>query len=151
MAFRHWPGPAAWGTLRAMTQAFVEPRPSLVTLAHVVYALHALSLGIGAFSAASVVGSFLLGWPSLLAVIINYVKRSEARGTWLESHFAWQIRTFWYALAWVVLVAIVSGPLMLVLIGFGTWMLGMFVLGIWAIIRIASGWLRLRDRQPVAG
>jgi uncharacterized membrane protein len=132
-----------------MTQALVEPRPSLVTLANVVYALHALSLGIGAFSAASVVGSFLLGWPSLLAVILNYVKRGEARGTWLESHFAWQIRTFWYALAWVIVVAIVSGPLMLVLIGFGTWALGMFVLGIWAIVRVARGWLRLRDREPI--
>jgi uncharacterized membrane protein len=132
-----------------MTQALVEPRPSLVTLANVVYALHALSLGIGAFSAASVVGSFLLGWPSLLAVILNSVKRGEARGTWLESHFAWQIRTFWYALAWVIVVAIVSGPLMLVLIGFGTWALGMFVLGIWAIVRVARGWLRLRDREPI--
>jgi uncharacterized membrane protein len=132
-----------------MTQALVEPRPSLVTLAHAVYALHAISLAIGAFGAATVVGSFLLGWPSLLAVILNYVKRSEARGTWLESHFGWQIRTFWYALAWVALVALFSLPLMLVLIGFGTWALGMFVLGIWAIVRIAQGWLRLRDREPV--
>jgi uncharacterized membrane protein len=132
-----------------MTQAFVEPRPSLVTLTHVVYALHAVSLAIGAFTAASVVGSFLLGWPSLLGVILNYIYRGDARATWLESHFRWQIRTFWYALAWVALVAIVSGPLMLVLIGFGTWMLGMFVLGIWAVIRIARGWLRLRDREPI--
>jgi uncharacterized membrane protein len=45
-----------------------------------------------------VLGSFLFGWPSIIAVIINYVKRSEARGTWLESHFDWQIRTFWFAL-----------------------------------------------------
>jgi len=126
-----------------------QPAPSLVTVAHIVYALHAVSLAIGAFSAASVVGAFLFGWPSLFAVVINYVKRSETRGTWLESHFRWQIRTFWYALLWSALVAVVSLPLTLVLIGFGTWILGMFVLGIWAVVRIAQGWMRLRDSQPI--
>ncbi len=78
----------------------VVPAPSLVTVAHLVYALHTLSLVIGAFGAATVVGAFVFGWPSIIAVIINYVKRGEARGTWLESHFRWQIRTFWYALLW---------------------------------------------------
>lgn len=126
-----------------------QPAPSLVTVAHIVYALHAVSLAIGAFSAASVVGAFLFGWPSLFAVIINYVKRDETRGTWLESHFRWQIRTFWFAALWALMVGVVSLPLALVLIGFGTWVLGMFLLGIWAVIRIARGWLRLRDRQPI--
>ena len=78
---------------------------SLVRLTHIVYALHALGLALGAFGAASVLGSFLFGWPSIIAVIINYVKRGDVRGTWLESHFTWQIRTFWFALAWAVLVA----------------------------------------------
>jgi uncharacterized membrane protein len=84
------------------------PATQLVTLTNVVYALHAVSLVIGAFGAATVVGSFLLGWPSIIGVIINYVKRGEARGSYLESHFRWQIRTFWYALLWVVLAALVS-------------------------------------------
>jgi uncharacterized membrane protein len=75
--------------------AWVSPDRGLVTVTHVVYALHALSLVIGAFDAAGIVGAFLFGWPSIIAVIINYVKRGEAKGTWLESHFAWQIRTFW--------------------------------------------------------
>jgi uncharacterized membrane protein len=127
----------------------VEANPSLVRTTHIVYALHALGLVIGAFGAASVVGSFLFGWPSIIAVIINYVKRGEARGTWLESHFTWQIRTFWYALLWAVIVALVSAPLTLVVIGFGTWVLGMAVLGLWAIYRIARGWMRLNDRQPM--
>ena len=81
------------------------PSPSLVTLTHVVYGLHALSLVIGAFGAATIIGAFLFGWPSLIAVVISYVKRGDARGTWLESHFAWAIRTFWFALAWALLVA----------------------------------------------
>jgi uncharacterized membrane protein len=127
----------------------IEAQPSLVRLTHIVYGLHALGLVLGAFGAASVVGSFLLGWPSLIAVVLNYIKRDEARGTWLESHFTWQIRTFWFAALWALIVAVVSVPLMLVLIGLGTWALGMLMLGVWAIYRIARGWLRLNAHQPM--
>ena len=132
-----------------MKPVIVEAQSSLVRITHLVYALHALGLALGAFGAASVLGSFLFGWPSIIAVIINYVKRSEARGTWLESHFTWQIRTFWFALAWAALVALVSIPLAVILVGIGTWIAGMFLLGVWAIYRIARGWLRLNDHQPM--
>ncbi len=127
----------------------LDAPPSLVNIAHIVYALHALGLALGAFGAASVLGSFLFGWPSIIAVILNYVKRSEARGTWLESHFDWQIRTFWWALLWALIVAAVSAVLAIVIIGFATWAVGMFALGVWAIYRVARGWLRLKDRQPM--
>ncbi len=120
----------------------------LQRILHVCYGLHALGLALGAFGAASVVGSFLFGWPSIIAVILTYVKRGEARGTWLESHFSWQIRTFWFAALWALVVALVSGPLMLVIVGFGTWVLGMMVLGAWAVYRIGRGWLRLNNNQP---
>jgi uncharacterized membrane protein len=131
------------------TVTTVESTPSLVRVTHIVYALHALGIVIGAFGAASVVGSFLFGWPSIIAVIINYVKRGDARGTWLESHFSWQIRTFWWALAWALIVALISAPLTLVIVGFGTWVVGMFLLGLWAVYRIARGWLRLNSHQPM--
>ncbi len=134
------------------TAAYVsyrEPEPSLVTVTQVTYALHALGLAIGAFGAASVVGSFLFGWPSIIAVIINYVKRNEARGTWLESHFTWQIRTFWFALIWALLVGFFGAVLAIVLVGFAIWWIGFGVLGIWAIYRVARGWLRLQDRRIV--
>jgi uncharacterized membrane protein len=127
----------------------LAPASSLVTLTHVVYALHAVSLVIGAFGAATVIGAFLFGWPSIIGVIINYVKRDEARGTFLESHFKWQIRTFWYALLWAVVAFLVSLPLMVVLIGFLTWPVLMFALGVWAIYRIARGWLALRDGKAM--
>jgi uncharacterized membrane protein len=127
----------------------LEPDPSLVTLTHVTYALHALGLAIGAFGASTVVGAFVFGWPSIIAVIVNYVKKGDARGTWLESHFRWQIRTFWFALAWVALVALVGGALTIVLVGFAILWVGLFVLGLWAIYRIARGWLALRDRRPM--
>ncbi len=127
----------------------IEADASLVRITHLVYALHALGLALGAFGAATVVGSFLLGWPSLVAVVLNYAKRGQARGTWLESHFDWQIRTFWLALAWAVLVGLVSLPLTLIVVGFGTWVVGMALLGVWAIYRIARGWMRLNAHQSL--
>jgi uncharacterized membrane protein len=123
---------------------------SLITTLHITYALHAIGLAIGAFGAASVVGSFIFGWPSIIAVIVNYVKRGDARGTWLESHFAWQIRTFWWAVLWSIVVFLLGLPLTLVIVGFGIWAVGFFILGIWAVYRIAVGWMRLNDRRAVA-
>ena len=122
---------------------------SLLRTTHIVYALHAIGLVLGAFGAASVLGSFLFGWPSIIAVIVNYVKRGDARGTWLESHFSWQIRTFWYALLWAIVIALISIPLAVIVVGVATWVAGMFALGVWAIYRIARGWLRLNNRQPM--
>ena len=125
------------------------PADSLVTITHVVYALHTLSLVIGAIGAASIIGAFVFGWPSIIAVIINYVKRNEARGTYLDSHFSWQIRTFWWALLIACIIAVLGVTLAIVLIGFAIWIIGFFVLGIWAIYRIARGWLALMDRRPM--
>ena len=122
---------------------------SLITTLQLTYALHAIGLAIGAFGAASVVGSFIFGWPSIIAVIINYVKRGDARGTWLDSHFSWQIRTFWFAMLWSLLVFLIGLPLTLVIVGFGIWAIGFFILGIWAIYRIVVGWTRLTSRRPV--
>lgn len=136
--------------MNATSAVYREPVPSLVTISNVTYALHALGLALGAFGAASVIGSFVFGWPSIIAVILNYVKRDEARGTWLESHFTWQIRTFWFAMLWAVVVLAVGLPFTIVLIGFAMWAVGFFLLGIWAIYRIARGWMALRDGREVA-
>jgi len=127
--------------------AVVEPRPSLVTLTHVIYGLHAASLLIGIMGAATVVGAFLFGWPSILAVILNYVNRGEVRETWLESHFRWQIRTFWFGLLWVML----CGVFIVATFGIGfliAW-IPLGIVGLWFIYRIAKGWLRLVDRRPM--
>jgi uncharacterized membrane protein len=135
-----------------MTEAQVvrDPDPSLITTLHVTYALHAIGLAIGAFGASTIVGSFIFGWPSIIAVIVNYVRRNEARGTWLESHFDWQIRTFWIAVGISIIVGILGALLAIVIIGLGIWLIGFFVLGVWAIYRIAKGWIALRDRRVVA-
>jgi uncharacterized membrane protein len=127
----------------------VEANPSLVRTTHITYALHAVGLALGIFGASTIVGAFL-GLPSVAALIINYVKRGDVRGTWLESHFTWQIRTFWWVLAWAVAIVLVSAPLVLLLgLGLVTGWVGLAVLGLWAIYRIARGWMRLNDRQPM--
>ena len=120
---------------------------SLLTWTHAIYGLHAFSLLTGIIGAATVVGAFLTGWPSIVAVILNYLKRSETRGTWLESHFRWQIRTFWFGLLWVSLCVL----FVVVTLGVGlivAWVPFLLV-GLWFVYRIVRGWLTLRDRLPM--
>jgi uncharacterized membrane protein len=122
---------------------------SLITYTHTIYALHALSVLIGISTAVTVVGSFVMGIPSIVAVIMNYARRRATYGTVLESHFRWQIRTFWFALLWAVIIWAVSLPLFLVLIGFPIFWVSFAALEIWIIYRVARGWLALRDRRPM--
>ena len=120
---------------------------SLINWTQVIYGLHAFSLLTGVIGAATVVGAFLTGWPSIIAVILNYVKRSEVRGTWLDSHFRWQIRTFWFGLLWVGLCALfVIGTL-----GIGiliAW-LPLLVVSVWFVYRVVRGWLALKERRQM--
>ena len=122
---------------------------SLITYTHVIYALHALSVLIGLTTLHTVVLSFVGGLPSIVAVIMNYARRSATHGTFLESHFRWQIRTFWYALLWCVLLYLVALPLMIVLIGIPLFFGGWIALGIWIAYRVVRGWLALKDRRPM--
>ncbi len=123
------------------------PASPLVGWTELIYGLHAFSLLTGIIGAATVVGAFLTGWPSIIAVILNYVKRSEVRGTWLESHFRWQIRTFWFGLLWVSLCII------FIVVTFGIGILFVWLpiglVGLWFIYRVARGWIALRDRRPM--
>ena len=124
-----------------------RPSGHLVNWTQAIYALHAFSLLTGILGAATIVGAFLTGWPSIIAVILNYVKRSDVRGTWLESHFRWQIRTFWFGLLWVSL----CGLFILITFGIGlivAWLPLMFV-GFWFVYRVIRGWLALRDGRPM--
>lgn len=124
-----------------------QPGGPLFTWTQAIYALHALSLLTGILGAATIVGSFLIGWPSIIAVILNYVKRSEVRGTWLESHFRWQIRTFWYGLLWVSLCII----FVVMTFGIGliiVW-LPIAIVSLWFVYRIVRGWLALREGRAM--
>jgi uncharacterized membrane protein len=123
----------------------LEPQDSLVMLTHVIYGLHALTVVTGLMTPAFIVTAFITGWPSLLAVVLNYVKRDEARGTFLESHFRWQIRTFWFALLWVL----VSLLLAFTLFGIPLAVVLAAVAGVWVLYRVVRGWLNLNERKAL--
>lgn len=104
-----------------------EQIKSLRTLVQVVYVLYALS--------------YVAGITAIVGIIINYVKRDDAAGTWLESHFRWQIRTFWFGLLW----AVIGVATIVILIGVAI----LFANFCWIIYRIVKGWLNLNDNKPM--
>lgn len=110
-----------------LTPGSEEKLASLKTLTTVIYGLYALSL--------------VFGVTAIVAIVLNYIKREDAQGTWLESHFIWQIRTFWWSVVWFVVGAITW----LILIGWAVWGVAL----IWFIYRIAKGWLNLNEGKPM--
>lgn len=126
-------------------QAQLMPRDGMVTMTHVMYGLHAFSALTGLVSAAFIVTAFLSGWPSIIAVVLNYINQREVRGTYLESHFRWQLRTFWYALLWVV----IAMALAFTLIGIPVAVVLMLVVGIWVLYRLVRGWSALAGERPM--
>jgi uncharacterized membrane protein len=88
--------------------------------------------------------------PSIIAVIMNYVKRDDVRGTWLDSHFSWQLRTFWYAALWILVIVVISTPLILAFgLGLITMWIGISLVGLWILYRVVRGWLALKDGRAV--
>jgi uncharacterized membrane protein len=121
------------------------PREGLITLTHVIYGLHAFSAVTGMLSPAMILTAFLTGWPSIIAVILNYVKRGEVRGTWLDSHFSWQIRTFWLALLWLAIGAVLFATVIGIPFAIVLW----FATGVWVLYRIIRGWLALPSQKEL--
>ena len=122
---------------------------SLVSYTNVIYGLHSLSVLIGLTTFHTIVGSFVWGLPSIVAVIMNYARRPATTGTYLESHFRWQIHTFWYAALWSLVIGASKVPL---LVGVGATPLHSalrLALSAWIIYRVARGWLALRDGQAM--
>ena len=140
-----------------------EPHPSLVTLTYVTYGLQALGLGIGAFAAVTVMGVFGFGWPSIVGIVITYVKRAEARGTWLESHLRRQIRTFWIAFGAACAILLMGGVMFVgafvnpgpameswLTSSFVIWAAAWGLLGVWVLYRVIRGCTALNARRAVS-
>ena len=125
------------------------PTKNMILVTQLVYILHGLSILIGLMTGGSVLSAFLFGWPSIIAVVLNYVMRGDARGTYLDSHFSWQIRTFWYGMIWTILVAIVGLILTAIVVGPVIWWVGFLALRIWIGYRIVVGWLRLSQNRAI--
>jgi uncharacterized membrane protein len=131
----------------ATTTVAIDPRH--VGYTQIMYLLHAVSIAIGVLSAAFIVTAFLFGLPSIIAVIMNYARRSQVRGTWLDSHFRWQLRTFWFSLVAFIAASLVFGPLALILIGIPFLLLSYFIIGVWSLYRIARGWMALNNQRSM--
>ena len=121
-----------------------------VTATLVVYALFALAAVAGiAGHGMLVAGAALLTTIGVVGVIIAYVSRSDARGTWTESHLSWLIRTFWWSLLWNCVGWLVLITLGIILIGFpiaiGIWV----ITTIWVIYRLVRGYLYFKDSNPI--
>ena len=127
----------------------VSADPGLVTYTQVMYVLHAIAIVMGILTSASIVGQFIFGLPSIVAVVMNYIRRSEARGTWLESHFRWQLRTFWFVVLFSLLALLAFGWLVLVLIGIPLLIVSFLIIGVWAGYRIVRGWIALTKSQAL--
>jgi uncharacterized membrane protein len=128
-----------------MPAAAVPVDESLLGYTHVMYALHSLAVLIGVTTFHTIIGSFIGSLPSIVAVVMNYARRSATRGTFIESHFRWQLRTFWFAVLWAfaAVLAVVT------IIGIPAAIIGFIVLTVWIIYRLLRGWLALRDKKPM--
>lgn len=114
-----------------------------LAITHIIYTLHTFT-AIGALlGSAFILTSFLFTPASLIAVFLNYWYRADVRGTWLDSHFSWQIRTFWYALLCLALILIFT----ITIVGIPVALLLLFCTGIWILYRMARGWLTLLERR----
>jgi uncharacterized membrane protein len=113
---------------------------------HVMYGLHALSAVGGLLTSATIVGAFITGWPSILAVIINYATRSRVAASWLESHWRWQLRTFWFAVLWAAVALILFFSFFGIPLAWGL----IVGTGLWVLYRVGRGWLVLLDRKAIA-
>ncbi len=126
-------------------------RPLPINAALLVYALFAIAALIGVASHGFPLFAPLMGVVGIVAIIIAYVKRDEAAGSWLASHFTWQVRTFWWSLLWAMVGALVLVTLGLILIGipiaFAIWAADT----IWVIYRVVRGYLLFHESQPVPG
>jgi len=123
----------------------IAPQVNLVLLTNIIYALHALSVIMGLIGSAFVITTFLTGWPSIIAIIINYTKRNAVRDTYLDSHFNWQIRTFWFAFLWMIFAVI----LFITVLGIALSYIITVGAGIWISYRIIRGWLALNEGRPM--
>jgi uncharacterized membrane protein len=109
-------------------QMMTPTETSLKRLALIVYALQAASLFTGTLTL-------------FAGIIINYVRREDVQGTWIESHFRWQIRTFWFTLLWLV----IGVATLIFLIGKGI----LLAAAVWFIYRIVKGWVYLSEQRPM--
>ncbi len=122
------------------------PPPSLAKITFLIYALHLFSAINGLLSPALIITAFLTGWPSIIALVMCYIWKDDATSTYLASHFEWLIKTFWWALIWLVVSWLLVATVILSVIGLPM----MLVVGVWVLYRLFKGIFALNGQRPVA-
>ena len=107
-------------------------RPAPTTTAHILYLMHAIS-------------PFTMWTLALIALIVGAVTRDSVRGTWVETHYAWLLRTCVWGLVWLVIGTVVFA---LTIVGLFIIFVPWFILTVWYLYRVIRGWLRLNDGRP---
>ena len=115
------------------------------------YALFGTAAVVGLASSGFPLIAPLLGLIGIAGLIVAYVKRDDARGTWVSSHFAWLIRTFWFSFLWGIVGWIVLLLLGIILIGIPIAFLIWAAASIWVIYRVIRGYLLFKDSRPIPG
>lgn len=123
----------------------MQPSKALVRLTFVIYLLHLFSAINGLLSPALIVTVFLTGWPSVIALIMSYIWKVDAHGTFLQSHFSWLISTFWWTLLWVVISWVLIATFVGMIIGVPM----ILIVGIWVIYRLSVGLFALNDQRSI--
>ena len=111
-----------------------QPNAATIQITHITYALYALGMVTGIFAIAG--------------LIVAYIKRDDAVGSYLASHYGWLIRTFWWAIGWAALVWV----FVILTIGIGLFVawIPWGVVWIWGAYRIIKGWLRLTEKREIS-
>jgi uncharacterized membrane protein len=122
-----------------------------VSAALLAYALFGVAAVVALVSSGFPAIAPLMGLVGIAGLIVAYVKRGDARGTWVASHFTWLIRTFWYSFLWGVVGAIVLLVLGIILIGIPIAFLIWAVASIWVIYRVIRGYLAFKENRPMPG
>ena len=129
--FHHIVSLVEYGVVMEYPESHIDPQSKNLSkdkdLTTLIYALQAIG--------------YFIGITAVVAVIMNYVKKSDVEGTWLESHFNWQIKTFWFSILWFVVGLLTA-----------IFIVGYFILlanWVWGIYRIVKGWLALNDNKPM--
>lgn len=114
-----------------------------------MYALHAVSIAVGVVTTALGYRTILFGVPAVAAIAMNLLRRPQARGSWLQSHFDWQLRSFAWLLAGIAVASVAFGSIVLVLTRVPLLEISFLLLGVWAGVRIARGWVALREARTI--
>lgn len=127
------------------------PSPSLISMTLLVYALFGVAAAVGLVSSGFPLIAPLTGIVGIVAIILAYVKRGEATGTWLESHYRWLIRTFWFSLLWGAIGAVIFVLLLIIVIGVFIGYLIWVATTIWVMYRLVRGYMLFNESKPIPG